>query len=86
MLQLYRLYVVYNENRKKPVKKRTEDFELSNISIISNSNIKPRYTGRKNIVSDRSSSSAKRFAEESEETSENDELMEYDSKKHKHLR
>lgn len=91
MLQLYRLYVVYNENKKKPVKKRAEDFELTNISIISNPNISTnknsKPSGRKNVVSDKSSGNVKRFVvEESEETSENDELMEYEAKKHKKLR
>lgn len=49
LLQIYRLYVVYSEHRKS---KKKDNFELTNISIISKSELfddrRKRRTGRKN--------------------------------------
>ncbi|CAH0557189.1 unnamed protein product [Brassicogethes aeneus] len=42
LLQMYRLYVVYSEHHKAKKKARREDFELTNISIISKNNMDDR--------------------------------------------
>lgn len=67
LLQLYRLYVVYSENRKTTEKK--PDFELTNISVISKPDM---YGGRKK----------RRKREESESEEEDDEFEECE-KNHK---
>lgn len=67
LLQLYRLYVVYSENKKKRKKKRKKnDFELTNISIIS----KP------DMYTDHRKKSPKRKQKKNIETSESEESSE----------
>ncbi|XP_017768720.1 PREDICTED: transmembrane protein 26 isoform X2 [Nicrophorus vespilloides] len=63
LLQLYRLYVVYSENHK-PKKKKSKDFELTNISIISKPALFDEDTYRKRDRSRRKPE--KRYIEESE--------------------
>lgn len=68
LLQLYRLYVVYSEHRKRRPK---DDFELTNISIIS----KPDMYGRKKLKGKNKPKKsrakvAKVYSEESEDPSE----------------
>lgn len=72
LLQLYRLYVVYSENRKKDDKK---DHELTSISIISKPDMygeKPHKTIRKNKKERTSKSDRLKVPDESEYTEDDD--------------
>lgn len=75
LLQLYRLYVVYSENRKKEVKK---DHELTSISIISKPDM---YDGRtknrnKKHRKEKSSKSEKLKVPDESECTEDDDFSE----------
>lgn len=102
MLQLYRLYVVHGEGRKKPTDKKKKmqkikspDFELTSISIISKPDM---YGGKHNmrsgdtkrmkkaVVGDKSGGNVRGFGDETEYSSEIDEMMEYEARKFKKLR
>lgn len=95
MLQLYRLYVVHSESKKKPLTATSDgDFELTSISIISKPDMygkrisekKRTHSVRKSMVSDKNLAQFQTFADESEYTSGQDEMMEYEAKKHRKMR
>lgn len=84
LLQLYRLYVVYSESHKKTKKKSSNDFELSNISIIS----KPEmYGSRKRSPvrkkEKRNKKQKRKYEEEKPSTSEDDTSTESEYKNKK---
>lgn len=83
LLQLYRLYVVYSENNKKEKKKKLKnDFELTNISIISKGDI---YKTRRNSpvkIKDKNKSNKKKYQEESE-SSDNSSGRDYNERNKK---
>lgn len=66
LLQLYRLYVVYSENNKQK-KKKSNDFELTNISIISKGDM---YKTKRRTSEDKKKQHKKKYEEESESNSE----------------
>lgn len=92
MLQLYRLYVVHSEGRKKPPKKsKTPDFELTSISIVAKPEMyglkadgKRRY--KKNVIEDSSLDNMRDYVDESKFSSDFDEMVEYEERKRKKLR
>ncbi|KAJ8917554.1 hypothetical protein NQ315_005603 [Exocentrus adspersus] len=71
LLQIYRLYVVYSEHNKKQSK---EDFELTNISIISRSDMYDTRRRGKKVKKDgvRKQKSSRRQSDQSQEISDND--------------
>lgn len=85
LLQLYRLYVVYSEHYKTQTK--TNDFELTNISIISKADMYDRKKNKRNVKKDKISKhkQLKTLSEESDDSSssssENDSSSEPETKK-----